>query len=43
MNVSAQLARNSILRVRVTLKVATTAVDNNKQGHVQAVEFGDPG
>ena len=40
MNVSAQLARNSGLRVRM---VATTAADSNKQGHVQAMEFGIPG
>ena len=43
MNVSAQLARNSCLRVRVNRKVATTTVDNNKQGDVQAMEFGIPG
>ena len=41
-NVSAQLARNSVLRVRVNRKVATTAADNNKQGDVQAMEFGIP-
>jgi len=43
MNVSAQLARNSGLRVRINRKVATTAADNNKQGDVQAMEFGNPG
>jgi len=43
MNVSAQLARNSGLRVRVNPKVATTAADNNKQSDVQAMEFGIPG
>jgi len=43
MNVSAQLACNSGLRVRINRKVATTAVDSNKQGDVQAMEFGIPG
>jgi len=43
MNMSAQLARNGGLRVRINRKVATTVADNNKQGHVQAVEFGIPG
>ena len=43
MNVSAQLARNSGLTVRVNCKVDTTASDNNKQGDVQAMEFGIPG
>jgi len=43
MNLSAQLARNSGLRVRVNRKVATAAADNNKQGNVQAMEFGIPG
>jgi len=43
MNVSAQLARNSGLRVRINGKVATTAADSNKQGDVQAMEFGIPG
>jgi len=43
MNVSAQLARNSGLRVRINRKVATTAADSNKQGDVQAIEFGIPG
>jgi len=43
MNVSAQLARNSGLQVRVNCKVATAAADNNKQGDVQAMEFGIPG
>jgi len=43
MNVSAQLARNSGLRVRINRKVATTAADSNKQGDVQAMEFGIPG
>jgi len=38
-----QLARNSGLRVRIIRKVATTAVDSNKQGDVQAMEFGIPG
>jgi len=32
MNVTAQLARNSGLKVRVNRKVETTAADNNKQG-----------
>jgi len=43
MNVSAQLARNSGLRVRINRKVAATAADSNKQGDVQAMEFGIPG
>jgi len=43
MNVSAQLARNSGLRVRINRKVATTGADSNKQGDVQAMEFGIPG
>ena len=43
MNVSAQLARNSGLSVRINRKVATTAADSNKQGDVQAMEFGIPG
>jgi len=43
MNVSAQLARNSGLRVRINRKVATSAADSNKQGDVQAMEFGIPG
>jgi len=43
MNMWAQLARNSGLRVRVNRKVATTATDNNKQGDVQAMEFDIPG
>ena len=43
MNASAQLARNSSLRVRINRKVATTAADSNKQGDVQAMEFGIPG
>jgi len=43
MNVSAQLARNSGLRVRINRKVATTAADSNKQNDVQAMEFGIPG
>jgi len=43
MNVSAQLACNSSLRVRVKRKVATTAVDNNKQDDVQAMKFCIPG
>jgi len=38
MNVSAQLAGNSGLRVRVNRKVPTT--DNNKQGDVQTMEYG---
>jgi len=43
MNVSAQLARNSGLRVHINCKVATTAADSKKQGDVQAMEFGIPG
>jgi len=43
MNVSAQLAHNSGLRIRINHKVATTAADSNKQGDVQAMEFGIPG
>jgi len=43
MNVSVQLARNSGLRVRINRKVAITAADSNKQGDVQAIEFGIPG
>jgi len=43
MNVSAQLARKSGLRVRINRKVATTAADSNEQGDVQAMEFGIPG
>jgi len=43
MNVSAQLARESGLRVRINCKVATTTADSNKQGDVQAMEFGFPG
>ena len=43
MNVSAQLARKSVLRVRVNRKVATTVADNNKHGDVQAMEFGISG
>jgi len=43
MNVTAQLARNSGLKVRVNRKVDTTIVDNNKQGDVQAMDFGIPG
>jgi len=43
MNVSAQLARNSGLRIRINRKVATTATDSNKQGDVQTMEFGIPG
>ena len=43
MNVTAQLARNSGLKVRVNRKVDTTAADNNKQGDVQAMDFGIPG
>jgi len=31
------------LRVRINRKVATTADDSNKQGDVQAMEFGIPG
>jgi len=40
MNVTAQLARNSRLKVRVNRQVDTTAADNNKQGDVQAMDFG---
>ena len=43
MNVSVQLARNGGLRVRINRKVATTATNSNKQGDVQAMEFGIPG
>jgi len=43
MNVTAQLARNSGLKVCVNHKVNTTAADNNKQGDVQAMDFGIPG
>jgi len=45
MNVSAQLAHNSGVGVRINRKVtvATTAADSNKQGDVQAMEFGIPG
>jgi len=43
MNVSAQLARNSRLRVRINRNVATTAAGSNKQGDVQAIEFDIPG
>jgi len=43
MNVSAQLARNSGLRVHINRKVTTTAACSNKQGDVQAMEFGIPG
>ena len=44
MKVSAQLVRNNAgLRVRVNRKFATTAADDNKQGDVQAMEFGIPG
>ena len=43
MNVTAQLARNSGLKVRVNRKVDITAADNNKQGDVQAMDFGIPG
>jgi len=43
MNVSEQLIRNSGLRVRVHREVNTTAADDNKQGDVQAMEFGIPG
>jgi len=43
MNVSAQLACNSGLRVRINRKVDTTAADNKKQGDVQAMEFGISG
>ena len=39
---SAQLARNSGLRVRVKRQVDTTAADSNKQGDVQAMQFGIP-
>ena len=35
--------RNSGFRVRINRKVATTATDSNKQGDVQAMEFGIPG
>ena len=41
--VSAQRARNSGLKVRVNRKDDTTAADNNKQGDVQAMDFGIPG
>jgi len=41
MKVSAQLVRNNAgLRVRVNRKFVTTAADDNKQGDVQAMEFG---
>ena len=43
MNVSAQLARNSGLRVRINRKVEPTAADSIKQGDVQAMELGIPG
>jgi len=43
MNVTAQLARNSGLKVRVNRKVDTTATDNNEQGDVHAMDFGIPG
>jgi len=43
MNVSAHLARNSGLKVRINRKVATTAADSNKQGDVQAMKLGIPG
>jgi len=43
MNVLAQLAHNSGWRVRINCKVTTTAADSNKQGDVQAMEFGIPG
>jgi len=43
MNVSAQVARNSGLRVRINREVATTATSSNKQGDVQVMEFGIPG
>jgi len=43
MNLSASLARNSGLRVCINCKVATTADDSNKQGDIQAMEFGIPG
>jgi len=39
MNVTAQLARNSGLKVRVNRKVDTTAADNNKQGDVDLGQF----
>jgi len=42
MNVSAQLARKSSLRVRANRKFDTTAADNNTQEDVQAMEFGIP-
>jgi len=41
--VSTQLARNSGLRVRINRKVPTTAADSDKQGYVQAMDFGIPG
>ena len=41
--VTAQLARNSGLKVRVNRKVDNTTVDNNKQGDLQAMDFGIPG
>jgi len=43
--VLAQQTRSSKLRVRVNSKVAATAADSNrdKQGDVQAMEFGIPG
>jgi len=34
---------DSGLQLRVNRKVATTAADSNKQGDVQAMEFGIPG
>jgi len=40
MNVTAQLARNSGLKVRVNRKVDTTAADNNKQGKQGDVDLG---
>jgi len=43
MNVSAHLARNSGLILRINRKVDTTAADSDKQGDVQAMEFGIPG
>jgi len=43
MNVFAQLACNRGLRVLINRKVATTVADSNKQGDVQAMEFGIPG
>jgi len=43
MNVSAQLARYSGLRESVNRKNATTGANHNKQGDVQAIEFGIPG